>query len=71
MLKCMGRIKTVLAKRSGAKFLKLFPQVFSKDYEKNKEALGKVGEINSKKLRNVIAGYITRLKEQEEKEAAA
>jgi len=45
----MGRIKTVLAKRSGAKFLKLFPQVFSKDYEKNKEALGKVGEINSKR----------------------
>ncbi len=67
----MGRIKTILAKRSGAKFIKLFPKTFSKDYDKNKQALGEVGKIPSKKLRNVIAGYITRLKEREEKEATA
>jgi len=41
---------------------------FGKDFDANKEALGSVAIIRSKQLRNEIAGYITRMMREEEKE---
>ncbi len=38
---------------------------FGTDYEENKQSLMQVVDIPSKKLRNIIAGYITRLKKQQ------
>ena len=35
--------------------------LFTTDFEKNKEILSQVAVIRSKELRNEIAGYITRL----------
>jgi small subunit ribosomal protein S17e len=35
--------------------------LFTTDFEKNKEILSQVAIIRSKELRNEIAGYITRL----------
>lgn len=44
------------------------PEVFSKDFEKNKEALKALNLPLSKPSRNLIAGYIVRmLKEKDEK----
>jgi small subunit ribosomal protein S17e len=40
--------------------LEKYPNLFTSDYEENKKALDKVAIINSKQLRNEIAGYITR-----------
>ena len=57
----MGRIKTTLIKRSGNKLLKNNKSAFSKDFDKNKKALTEKADIPSKKLRNAIAGYITRI----------
>ncbi|MAF50860.1 MAG: 30S ribosomal protein S17e [Nanoarchaeota archaeon] len=57
----MGRIKTTLIKRSAQDFISKFPDLFEKDFVKNKEKLNGVSEIQSKKLRNKIAGYLTRL----------
>jgi len=56
----MGRIKTTLVKRTSKKLLEQEPELFEKDFEKNKKILGKT--MPSKRLRNKIAGYITRLK---------
>tara|TARA_B100000029_G_scaffold516705_1_gene632926 strand:+ start:7738 stop:7983 length:246 start_codon:yes stop_codon:yes gene_type:complete len=41
--------------------------LFSTDYEENKKALDAVSEISSKKLRNQIAGCITKIKNNEQK----
>ena len=37
------------------------PSLFTTDFERNKELLGKVVVIRSKELRNEVAGYITKL----------
>lgn len=57
----MGRIKTTLIKRTGEELLKIYPDKFSEDFEDNKKILPEVTELHSKKFKNVIAGYITRL----------
>jgi len=41
--------------------VKLHPDQFTADFENNKKALGSMATIYSSKLRNLIAGYITRL----------
>ena len=62
----MGRIKTKLTKRVSLKLFKNSPESFSStDYAKNKTKVDSSLEIYSKKLRNVIAGYLTRLKKAE------
>jgi small subunit ribosomal protein S17e len=57
----MGRIKTTLIKRSAEEFLEKYPDRFKKNFDENKTKLNEVSEIRSKKLRNTIAGYLTRL----------
>ncbi|MEM3405486.1 MAG: 30S ribosomal protein S17e [Candidatus Pacearchaeota archaeon] len=57
----MGRIKTSLIKRTAKELKKIFN--FDEDFEKNKILLN--GIIESKRLRNMISGYITRLKKEE------
>ena len=57
----MGRIKTSLIKRIGLDIMNNFGDKVSQDYEQNKKLVEELTGISSKKLRNVIAGYITRL----------
>lgn len=57
----MGRIKTKLIKRVTLKLVKEHRDQFKEDFETNKELVEKFAEIPSKKLRNIIAGYVTRL----------
>ena len=68
----MGRIKTQSVKRYAKLLLKKFPDKFTDDFEFNKKILMEVAEIKSVKLRNQLAGYITRLMARriKEKEAA-
>ncbi|MBU0898586.1 MAG: 30S ribosomal protein S17e [Nanoarchaeota archaeon] len=56
----MGRIKTTPVKTLGDELIKAHPKSFSEDFDKNKQALGEVKKIKSKKIRNVVAGYITK-----------
>lgn len=60
----MGKIKTKLIKRT-AETLDKEGIEFTEDFEKNKKILGKV--MPSKKIRNQIAGYLSRLKKTENK----
>ncbi len=45
-----------------------YPDRFKDDYEENKKLVEDVAEIRSKKLRNVIAGYLTRLVKVQKRE---
>lgn len=60
----MGRIKTALVKRTAIKLLQQYPDLFSADFEHNKKALDSLNLQISKKVRNMIAGYLVRLKKQ-------
>ena len=57
----MGRIGTKLIKRNAKLILNSNPNKFSKEFESNKKSLLETADIRSKKLRNTIAGYVTRL----------
>ena len=56
----MGRIKSTLIKRTGKQLIENSPESFSSEFEQNKKALGNT--MPSKRLRNMVAGYITRAK---------
>ena len=60
----MGKIKTKLIKRSAEELMKKDIE-FSENFEKNKEILGDT--MPSKKIRNQVAGYLSRLKKNEKK----
>ena len=60
----MGRIKTSKNKASAKEIYSKYNPIFGTDFEENKQKLKKVAEIPSKKVRNVIAGYITKLVKQ-------
>ncbi len=58
----MGKIKSKLIKRS-AKILVKEGIEFSEDFEKNKKILKDT--MPSKKIRNQMAGFLSRMKKQE------
>ena len=64
----MGRIKTALVKRLTRELFKAHREEFSTDFEKNKEVVNTIANMPSKKIRNVVAGYCTRLKQFEQAE---
>lgn len=67
----MGKVYTSLVKRTARKLLELYPGEVSEDYAKNKELVSRYLDVKSKKLRNQIAGYLTRLVRLSKKPAAA
>jgi len=62
----VGRIKTKKVKRKTRKIFGQIQDTLTTDFEENKKVIGKKYSIGSKKLRNVISGYCTRLKKSEE-----
>ena len=61
----MGRIKTILIKRTAHKLISMHKEQFKKDFDSNKKTVSNLAEIPSKKLRNSIAGYISRIMTRE------
>lgn len=57
----MGKVRISLVKRTARKLLSLYPDLFTDDFQHNKEALRKALVAAPKKLRNQVAGYITHL----------
>jgi len=57
----MGRIKTQLIKSTTEEIMSQHRDKFTSDFTKNKVILERVAILPSKKIRNVMAGYITRL----------
>jgi small subunit ribosomal protein S17e len=58
----LGKVRTETVKRAARELIERFPEKFTNEYEANKAAVNQVLKAPSKKLRNRIAGYVTRLK---------
>ena len=56
----MGRVRTKQIKRLGRKFIVMHKDKLAEDFIENKKKVQELSDVNSKKLRNMIAGYITK-----------
>ncbi len=61
----MGRIKTKLIKALTNTVYDKYKDEFTTDFSDNKKVLDSVQDDASKKLRNTIAGYATRMKKRD------
>ena len=57
----MGRIKTQFIKRITNELVEAHEKDLKKDFKTNKELVGSFTDASSKKTRNIIAGYVTRI----------
>jgi small subunit ribosomal protein S17e len=55
-------IKPKYVKQLGTRLLETYPEAFNTDFETNKESVEKLTTVESKGVRNRIAGYVTRKK---------
>jgi small subunit ribosomal protein S17e len=62
----MGRIKTKLIKRISLSIFKRHRDELKDNFEENKQLVNGFADIPSKKIRNIIAGYVTRLVKQKQ-----
>ena len=61
----MGRIKTTFIKVKTKELLATHGDRVGTDFSGNKKVVNNLTDVSSKKLRNTIAGYLTRLKKKE------
>lgn len=67
----VGKVRTDTIKRVSRELVRRFPDRFTGDFESDKEGVNQLVTTQSKRLRNRIAGYVTRLKVIEAERAAA
>ncbi len=53
-------IKPAYIKKTGHLLMEQYPNAFGPDFEHNKEVVNELTNIESKGVRNRVAGYITR-----------
>ena len=66
-MKILGRIKTRKIKRVSKELMAKYKDDLTENYEENKEFISDKIKVSSKKLKNIIAGYLARLKKGEVK----
>lgn len=57
----MGRIKTKLIKRTTLELVEKHGDKFAPEFDKNKKLVEQYVEFPSKKMRNLVSGYVTRI----------
>jgi len=57
----MGKVRPAFIKRTARKLLEEYPDAFTTDFEHNKRMVMQLTDITSKRVRNRVAGYVTRL----------
>jgi len=62
----LGKVRTESIKRIARELVKKYPDRLTKDFEENKKNIEGLLVYDAKKMRNRVAGYITRLKRAEE-----
>lgn len=67
----MGKVRTDTVKRVCRELIRRYPERFTGEFESDKQAVNELVSTQSKRLRNRIAGYVTRLKVVEAERAAA
>jgi small subunit ribosomal protein S17e len=56
----MGRIRTSFTKRLVNEFLEKHRSVFNDDFNHNKIKIQELSNVKTKKIRNQLAGYLTK-----------
>jgi len=67
----LGKVRIAAVKKVARDMVARYPEKFNKDFEANKKALVLLVEARTKRMRNRVIGYITRLKITEETRASA
>jgi small subunit ribosomal protein S17e len=57
----LGKVRPEHVKRTAKELVQRFPDRFTTDFEENKKLVEEFTSLSSRKLRNRIAGYVTRL----------
>ena len=63
----MGRIKSIPVKNLARELMDEHGDRFGTDFDENKKIVDEVKNIDSKKIRNTVAGYITKEMEKAKK----
>jgi len=58
----LGKVKTEQIKRVGKELMERFPNKFTTNFDENKHLVDTLTQGTSTRVRNQIAGYITRTK---------
>jgi len=64
----LGNVRTEQIKRTAKELIRRFPDKFSNNFENNKHLVNSLVSGGTPKVRNQIAGYITRFLAQQEAE---
>ncbi len=56
----MGTVKPAYIKVIALELLRRYPDLFTGDFDENKKLVSQLTNIQSKRVRNRVAGYITR-----------
>jgi len=56
----MGSIRPSNVKRVARNLVEKYPDRFNGDFENNKKAVSELTDVQTKRLRNMVAGYATR-----------
>lgn len=67
----LGKVRTDTVKRTSRELIRRYPERFTGEFESDKQAVNDLVITQSKRLRNRIAGYVTRLKVVEAERIAA
>jgi len=67
----VGKVRIAAVKKISRELVAMYPDKFGKDYEANKKAMEPLVDARTKRLRNRIVGYVTRLKIVEGNRASA
>jgi small subunit ribosomal protein S17e len=62
----MGNIRPTYIKRVAVELVHRYPELFTSDYQYNKQMVSKLTDVRSVPMRNKIAGYVTRYRKQYE-----
>ena len=62
----MGRVRPTYIKRVAIELVRRHPDKFTEDFDHNKVVVAELTDVGSITMRNRIAGYVTRFREQEQ-----
>ena len=67
----MGKVRIAAVKKVARELVARYPDKLTTDYEANKKVLADLVDAKTKRLRNRVVGYVTRLKIVEVRRAEA
>lgn len=67
----MGKVRIAAVKKVARELVARYPEKFTTNYDSNKTVMAELVDAKTKRLRNRIVGYVTRLKIVEGTRAAA